>query len=403
MATAAPPRTSGLPAAQPVLPDDILEDIFLRLDAVDDLARAAAACTSFRRVVRARRFVRQFRSLHPALVLGFLNFERPVGLHPSLPQHRSAAPAALHFLPAQPPHPAAPVARALAQTADFTFSFLPDHGRWRACDARDGRFLLARCTCMCTGFVVCDPVHRRYVQVPPIPDDLACSVEYGFLQEFEPFLDAISEKEEDLAFRVICNVLSEEKVVTFVYSSVTGKWRGIAPFSYLSYGQIRSPRWLVRHFARGCFYWAHDSWNNLLMLDTREMKFSVIGLPPNSNGCQRAILDVGEGKLGLLTVVNHSVYLHCKTWCHSGVGAEEWQLDKIIPLPDCYMYNIIDAAEGYLLLQGIVRSLLQMPISQYFTLNLKTLLIERLSSSNQHIGRAHMYARFPPPLSLPSI
>ncbi|KAL6643828.1 hypothetical protein ACP70R_018594 [Stipagrostis hirtigluma subsp. patula] len=60
-------------ATQLALPEEILEEIFLRLDAADDLARASAACTSFRRVVSARRFLRRFRSLHPPPVVGFLN------------------------------------------------------------------------------------------------------------------------------------------------------------------------------------------------------------------------------------------------------------------------------------------------------------------------------------------
>jgi hypothetical protein len=62
---------------QPVLPDELLEDIFLRLDDAADLARASAACTSFRRVVSSRRF----RSLHTPPVLGFLEFIGVAGLH----------------------------------------------------------------------------------------------------------------------------------------------------------------------------------------------------------------------------------------------------------------------------------------------------------------------------------
>ncbi|CAN6356965.1 unnamed protein product [Urochloa humidicola] len=46
-------RIAGAPAAQPALPDELLEDIFPRLDAAEDLARASAACTTFRRVVSA--------------------------------------------------------------------------------------------------------------------------------------------------------------------------------------------------------------------------------------------------------------------------------------------------------------------------------------------------------------
>ena len=66
---------------RPALPDELLEDIFLRLDDAADLARASASCTSFRRVVSSRRFLRRFRSLHTPPVLGFLEFIGVAGLH----------------------------------------------------------------------------------------------------------------------------------------------------------------------------------------------------------------------------------------------------------------------------------------------------------------------------------
>ncbi|RCV19450.1 hypothetical protein SETIT_3G385600v2 [Setaria italica] len=236
------------------------------------------------------------------------------------------------------------------------------------------------------------------------------------MHTFEPFLDPASDKEkeeeETLPFRVICNVLSESKVATFVFSSVTGEWRGVTSFSFRSYGAIRHPGSLLRHYASRCFYWTHDSWNYLLVLDTREMKFSIAGLPPNSHGRRRAIFYAGEDMLCLLTLAKQKLELHWKTLGDSGFGVEEWQHDKTIPLPDCYRYTILDAAEGYLLLRGAPRLLSsyanssqQVPESQYFTLELKTMVAEKLCSSDQtvcHAG-AHLYASFPPSLSLPSI
>ncbi|CAN6338923.1 unnamed protein product [Urochloa humidicola] len=62
-------RIAGARAAHPDLPDEILEDIFIRLDSAADLARASAACTTFRRVVSARPFLRRYRSIHAPPVL----------------------------------------------------------------------------------------------------------------------------------------------------------------------------------------------------------------------------------------------------------------------------------------------------------------------------------------------
>ncbi|CAL4897645.1 unnamed protein product [Urochloa decumbens] len=162
-ASAARRRIDAAPAADPPFPDEILEEIFLRLGGAADLARAAAACASFRRVATARPFLRRFRSLHAPPVLGFLDIH---GFHP-----------------AAPPHSSAPAAAALARAAaDFTFSYLPEPSRrWSVVDARDGLVLLSRPIAGAgagafADLVVCDPLYRRYVLVPPIPDDLAASV-----------------------------------------------------------------------------------------------------------------------------------------------------------------------------------------------------------------------------------
>ncbi|KAL6623441.1 hypothetical protein ACP70R_033320 [Stipagrostis hirtigluma subsp. patula] len=210
-----PPSTTPRPvAAQPDLPDELLEEIFLRLDAAADLARASVACTSFRRIVTGRRFLRRFRYLHPPPILGILDFSD----------------SRREFYQAQQPRSAALAARAVAQAADFTFPFLPEPNRWRVRDARDGRVLLARTTTSWTifdMFVVCDPLHGRHVQIPPIPGDLASCKAYCGIPYFEPFLVPVGKGEEEASLQVICNVVSQEELLTFVFSSATGQWCGV--------------------------------------------------------------------------------------------------------------------------------------------------------------------------------
>ncbi|GJM95180.1 hypothetical protein PR202_ga11888 [Eleusine coracana subsp. coracana] len=259
-------------AAQPILPDDVLEDIFLRLDGAADLARLYAACSNFRRVISGPRFLRRFRFLHPPPVLGFLDFFR-----------RNSGNGV--FRPAQPPHRSAKGALALAQAADFNFSFLPDPGSWRVRDARDGRVLVSRGTSMtaCTaevgvGFtaeklVVCDPLHRRFVQIPSIPSDLAVSAGYCGTEEFRPFFDPIRQDEEESSVRVICIVQSKSKVGTFVYSSVTGNWRYATSLDIEAYEWLRLPKLMRRHYAHSCFYWADFYWKQMLVLDTQRWNF----------------------------------------------------------------------------------------------------------------------------------
>lgn len=146
------------------------------------------------------------------------------------------------------------------------------------------------------------------------------------------------------------------------------------------------------------------------MLDTPEMKFSVDDQAHGRYGPQKqAIVEVGEGRLGIVIVGDGILDLYSKMLGNknNGVGTE-WQHDRIIPLPqmDC-RWSILGAAEGHLLLQASpqISSRIQSATleSHYFTLDLKTLLVERLCRSNQYIGGAHLYASFPPSLSLPSI
>uniref|UniRef100_A0A8R7VAL3 F-box domain-containing protein n=1 Tax=Triticum urartu TaxID=4572 RepID=A0A8R7VAL3_TRIUA len=130
-----PPPLASIP-----VPGDLLEEIILRLPTPDTLARASAACTSFRRVIKGRPFRHRFRALHRPPLLGFMDAD---GFHP-----------------AQAPHPSALLAGALARyAADFSFIpavvssssyFVPpgvqeDNGegpRWRPRDVRDSRVLL---------------------------------------------------------------------------------------------------------------------------------------------------------------------------------------------------------------------------------------------------------------------
>ncbi|XP_047056448.1 uncharacterized protein LOC124662682 [Lolium rigidum] len=149
MASTSPPMATSNQVASRLMeiPDHLLSEILLRLPAPEDLARASAACVSFRRLVTDQSFLRSFRRLHPQPLLGFLDHEG--------------------FYPAQPPHPSAPAAHALAHAADFSFSFMPSRCRWAV-----------RTSATAVEVAVCDPLHRRYVLLPPLPQDLAASVEH---------------------------------------------------------------------------------------------------------------------------------------------------------------------------------------------------------------------------------
>ncbi|CAL4904993.1 unnamed protein product [Urochloa decumbens] len=415
MAASAARRIAAAPAADPPFPDEILEEIFLRLGGAADLARACAACASFRRVITARPFLRRFRSLHAPPALGFLNTR---GFHPASPPHRSA-----------------PAAAALARDADFDFSFLPEPRLWTVADARGGAVLLSRPIPdnaeEFAELVVCDPLYRRYVLVPPIPDDLASSVKQRDRWRFFSFLappagehDDGDDKEEgdrSRSFSLICAAVDRKsKAVAFVFRSGggNGNWQRVANHSSSS----RSPplpRMLFhsdlheRSYAHGCFYWIVDPMGRScysLVLDTRDMKFTDIDLHlprlPRRN-YPRAIVDAGEGMLGLLTFGGSAIRLFRRTRRNddASVGAEEWQLYRTAPLPKNCNGKDYDgwftggAADVY----SLVLARESRSSWQYHTLELKTLLFERLYVSDHTVVDNHLYVRFPPLLAPPCI
>jgi hypothetical protein len=396
------------PVEQPLLPDEILEDIFLLLDSGYDLARASTTCRAFHRVATGRSFLRRFLSLHPPPIVGFIGLAESRG-----------------FYLAELPHPSAPVARAVAQAGDFTFSFLPSasnpNSRWCTRDVRDGRFLLSPESTDASTFlelVVCDPLFRRYVQIPPIPRDLVLLRTGSSVKiKYEPFLAPAhqAESEEGSHFRVIYNWMSIYKVVSFVFSSFTGKWCCATSFTYLPDRLITvlKPKRLERYYARGCFYWLHPLHKYMLVLDPCEMNFSLV---LHGKGHHRfAPVDAEKGRLGVLTFVRDTLELFTKTCQNNGVGAEEWQWqhDKFIPLPklpgpeEPEYKHFIGASEGYLQLGGVhcvdgVGGPMRREI-QCFTMNLQTSLVERLCVLNGGIDHALPYASFPPPFALPSL
>ena len=173
------------------LTDDILAAILIRLPAIADFGRAAAA---FRRVIADPAFLRRVRALHPSLLLGFLTFTGG-------------------FRPVEPPYASVPAARAVARAADFSYSFLPGPSGWVVREARDGRVLLDRNDGgdgIFTKLAVCDPLFRRYMALPPIPEDLAAAVQQPHLldleRKFEVFLVPSDQEEAAVAqtsFRVV--------------------------------------------------------------------------------------------------------------------------------------------------------------------------------------------------------
>uniref|UniRef100_A0ACD5TCE9 Uncharacterized protein n=2 Tax=Avena sativa TaxID=4498 RepID=A0ACD5TCE9_AVESA len=407
----------------PHLADEILEEIFILLPTPATLARASTACASFRRIITARSFLRRFHKLHPPPLLGFVADKG--GFHP-----------------AEDPHPSAPLARALADGADFSYSFVPKPndgllGPWYPRDVRDGRVLLERgcqygIASVFTSLAVCDPLSRRYVLLPPIPKKM--TVQQKRLVEFEPMLAPIGEDEDEdeTSFKVICTAYYESKLVAFVFSSVTRQWCIAASPSWRSLGTIE-PSWKRMYrfnYLRGCFYWT-ALWCDklkLLVLDTRIMKFSTVDIlagyhlqlmnQPRLSVCMSTVVDATKGALEMFTLVGinepTSFHLHHTTQQNSGGSSSEWQQKNVTALPRQCLYYILGATEGFLFLRGVgaahwddklCRVLGWDKDVDFFSLDVKTFELKKVcrAAYYEFPVRVHSYFAFPPSLSKPTL
>ncbi|TKW35202.1 hypothetical protein SEVIR_2G356700v4 [Setaria viridis] len=377
------------------LSDDVLEEILLRVGSPADLARASTACVAFRRLIAGPGFLRRYRSLHPPLLLGFLD-PGPGG----------------GFQPAEAPHPNAPAARALARAAGFSFDYIPrGRGRrWHPRDVRDGRVLLycspdVQESIVFPDLAVCDPVSRRYLLVPRITDELLASVQVQkqHVQFFEAFLVPSGvEQKEEASFRVLGRACCMTKMVALVFSSGSSHWDVGTSESWDDLSLNARPfaeglmlRW--PSYAYGCFYWKVHLRNKVLKLDMSRMKFSIIDLPPGNADANVVIVETGEGRLGMIGNLNHvrgdtHVYYASK---NEGDSNNEWRMAKTIPLPEHYNCCLVGAPEGYIFLLGVPKDKGTLGPA-CFSLGIKTLEIERVSQMGLNYRHVYPYFGFPP-------
>uniref|UniRef100_A0ACD5Z3J2 Uncharacterized protein n=1 Tax=Avena sativa TaxID=4498 RepID=A0ACD5Z3J2_AVESA len=318
----------------PPVPRELLVDIFLRLPDPADLVRAAAACVSFRSIVADRSFLRQYRKLHAPPLLGFI-----VGRN--------------NFQPAT-----APAASAVALAADFSFAFLPSSSNWLIEDVCDGRVLLYEIrrkkgiAFTFIDLVVCDPLHRQYLLLPPIPDEVFTSVEKWHTFLVPPADNGVKEEAaEETSFRVIWMARCGDKLVALVFSSGTGQWQAGPSHSWSdSFPCLLSRTGEITlslpQYAYGCFYWVTTCRKKLLVLDTGRMEFSIADAPPEAKGfdCMNTnivVVEAGEGRPGMFVLPvpdDTTTDLKFIIRHNSGGSSGQWKLDKTISLGFRYYF-----------------------------------------------------------------
>ncbi|GJN32661.1 hypothetical protein PR202_gb21181 [Eleusine coracana subsp. coracana] len=328
-------EATALPRMLASLTDDLLQEIFIRIGTPADLDRASAACASFRRLITDPSFLRRYHSRHPPLLMGIVT----LGLHI-----------------VEEPHPNAAVARSLAGAADFSFRFVPhvkgNHCHWPL-DVCDGRFLL-RCNCARCHWcrVVCDPLSRRYLVLPPVALDLLPEALRVSVKVRESPIETLlvpSGDCEKKSITVIAWMQSDREAALLLYSSVTGRWSFGTSTTWDALGLKVPPeglRLMFPCYAYGCFYWEVESSNKWLKFNVNRMEFSTLDYPPDQDARDVVTVEAGEGRIGVFAHNEQEASLHYLIRQNKGKNANDWQLEKIIPLPADDDYYLAGAGQG---------------------------------------------------------
>ncbi|KAF6991688.1 hypothetical protein CFC21_008747 [Triticum aestivum] len=260
--------------------------------------------------------------------------------------------------------------------------------------------------------VVCDPLHRQYLLLPELPDDLVASWIDTLMIEGprfsgsyrETFLappgnDEEAAATEETSFRVIWMALLQTKPMAVIFSSGTGQWRAIPSLTWsesLPAGFVPST-WMVsfvsRHYANDRFYWISGSTEKLLVLDIRRVEFSMADHPPCARGVSDdvAIVEAGQG----MTVMFVPKLTHLALLIPFGettVGVppnDRWRRrqSRWIMGPCSWVHAV---GRHLLLYRGSFFK------PGYFTQDVNTFELERVCDALSR--QAHGYCNFPPSL-----
>ncbi|KQJ93324.1 hypothetical protein BRADI_3g03880v3 [Brachypodium distachyon] len=339
-------------------------------------------------------FLRCYRALHPPPLVGVIG---------------------KYFIPAQPPHPSAAAARAFAGFDFSCSSFLPSTAgrRWSRLDFFEGRALLAGgpvkegksgirifaehegsdlqySEFLVRDLAVCDPVHRRYVLLPAVPADLTALIHKPDFLDMKTFLAPGEDGGDPLSFRVMCMAQHRNKLVLLIFSS-GGQWRALT-FDRSNAQALASllqckPCLSDRQYVHGHFYWPLRFPNKLLALDVHVMEFSAIDLPPEEQNSRFVIVEAAEGMLGMLSICDRDDSEDdAYSLTYSVLRNNQWQSEKVIPLPIMRRYLMEE----------------QLNIG-YFSVDIKTLLVELFAGLSEAIFPGRLYAGFPPSLCAPTL
>ncbi|KAJ1286727.1 hypothetical protein BS78_03G374400 [Paspalum vaginatum] len=238
---------------------------------------------------------------------------------------------------------------------------------------------------------VCNPLTRRCLLLPPIPDDLLASFQAqkkNFLH-FDALLVPSMDEEDGASFKVIAVML----LLVFIFSSVTGQWSALKI-------PLDEGDHVVTWFSNntyGCFYCCVEPNYKCFKFDMSSMEFSAVDLPPGCDGSDFIIVEAGEGRLGMFILINDGTSVRYTIWQIGGEMHDQSKMDNtILPLPVGYYYTIDGPYEGHIIISGY-QSTSTEDFAIYFTLEIKTLKLERVCQTRSWL--LCPYFVFPPSMS----
>ncbi|TVT99782.1 hypothetical protein EJB05_54823, partial [Eragrostis curvula] len=380
------------------LGDDLVREIFLRLPS---LVRHACTCPAWRRVVASSpAFRRRFRALHPAPLLGLFADNEYSG-HFRLPA----------FAPADDSRSDADVLAAL-RGGDFGLAALDaqerDAGeveprRWLVADCRDGYLLLVNWDAAVLAAV--NPISPRRLSYIPLPyvkhrEDIT-DRHRGYVKGLRDVHWLSSSDDDPMSFRLVWLYLDESRVRAAVFSSATWDWR-ILPWVEVARMPQEEDEWLQSGTqANGVLCWRIGNEENLLILDTKTMSFSVwelsgLGLLALDNW-QHGSLGVvaGEAKNGDLCIVRHTpLSIKVLTRQADYDGVEKWLThDRVLSWDEDFLIDNYGRLDSLAIMAGILYFVAGEVV---MSLCLETMRMEELftTPSDLHYSFARLYPYF---------
>lgn len=151
-------------------------------------------------------------------------------------------------------------------------------------------------------------------------------------------------------------------------------------------------------YAYGCLYWKHVMGNKSIKFNINSMEFSTVSLPADYDNRDITIVEAGEGKIGIFSLIcgpEHPRPVCCCIRQNERENVNEHTAETTIPLPQEYdKYHLDGSSQGYVFLVGMHRGQ-----AAFFSIEIKSMKIERVRISDYFPEHLIPYFGFPPFLS----